>query len=361
MNRILLFLVMIANLSYAQNILHAGELDWSTEEVTTQNEQLMKVNTPGCAPAYLSTGYPAWSNYWAGWMVNIINTNACPITINSFEARFQGTAGYRIYTKIGTFVGFQTTAGAWTLVGNLATLTGTSTIAPTAIPIAVNVTIPSGGTQAFYLTRSDNVIANRHLYVTGAGTAGTTIYASNADLSITEGNYVDPYFAALQVGVRRPSFDVCYTISCPLPIELAFFSVKNKTTNNSLEWITESELNNEFFIIERSNDAINFTEIGKIKGGGTTHTPAYYKFDDYTFLKSANYYRLKQIDYNGKFDYSNIIVADNGDINKFIKSEKIYDLMGKEYSQKPTTMGVFLIKTEYSDNTVDFKKIILDK
>jgi hypothetical protein len=359
--KILLFLLaFISTTINAQNVLHAGEPDWAdSAEHTDESSFQMKATTAACGTPFLSTGYPAWTNYWAGWMVKIINTNACPIVINSFEARFQGTAGYRIYTKAGTFIGFETTAGSWALVGNLATLTGTSVTAPTSIPIAVNVTIPIGGSQSFYLTRSDNVIANRHLYIAGAGTAGTTIYASNVDLSITEGEYVDPYFAALQVGTRRPSFDVCYSIACVLPIELVSFDGYNRTTYNQLSWITESETNNKYFTIERSIDAQNWMEIDKIDGAGSSSLPIHYEYKDLSFVKDANnYYRLKQTDYNEQYKYSSIIVVSNNPI-KTVKNKKTYNMMGNECGEY-LSPGLYIEHIEYIDNTTEVKKIIIN-
>ena len=309
---ILLFTILTLSNVKSQNVLHAG-VDW--REDTLQYEQTLKPLAPAtaaCGTPFLSTGYPAWTNFWAGWMVRIINTNACPIIINSFEARFQGTAGYSIYTKTGTFVGFETTAGAWTLVGNLATLTGTSTIAPTSIPIAVNVTIPAGGNQSFYLSRSNNLSANRHLYVPGTGIAGTTIYASNASLSITEASYVDPYFTALQVGSRRPSFDVCYSINCPLPIELVDFRGHNSNNYNDISWVCVSETNNDFFTLESSINGVDWIVISIVDGAGTSNTATLYSYKDFFFTKDTyNYYRLKQTDFNGNYEYSDIIVIDN--------------------------------------------------
>jgi len=346
---ILLLLLLTSIFSNAQISLHAGETDWVSDVIDSNpnmNYQ-MKATTASCGTPFLSTGYPAWLNYWAGWMVRIINTNACPITINSFEARFQGTAGYRIYTKTGTFIGFETTAGAWILVGNLATLTGTSVTAPTAIPIAVNITIPAGGSQSFYLTRSDNVIANRHLYIAGAGVAGTTIYAFDANLSITEGEYVDPYFAALQVGVRRPSFDVCYTVACPLPIEIVSFNGYKRDGYNLLTWVSATETNNDYYTIERSTDGLNWESISKLDGSANSNTPIFYEYKDYTPNKSINYYRLKQTDLDGSYKYFIIIDIDNRINGEGKTLTKITNIMGQEVNSD--TDGVLIYY--YSDGT----------
>lgn len=338
--------------AYSQNILSIDSRPdtLSTEHIFKNSAMLASCGTPA-----VSTGYPAWTNYWAGWMVNIINTNACPIVINGFDARFQGTAGYRIYTKPGTFVGFQTTAGAWTLVGALASLTGTSTVAPTAIPIAVNVVIPAGATQAFYLTRSDNVIANRHLYNTGTGTAGTTIYASDANLSITEANYVDPYFAALQVGSRRPSFDVCYTINCALPIELLNFTGNHEESGNVLKWETATELNNDYFIIEKSIDGQTWNELTRVDGSGSSTVNNKYSCTDNYNLNQITYYRLTQVDYSGQRETFNIISVEMKPDNRIITSVKCYDLLGREVDCKQP--GIYIEITEYKNSETKVKKI----
>jgi len=311
---IILMCVLSLILNSQNKVLHAGEKDWYEGPVLVEsNLKTLQPLQPLACPSNstLSSGYPLWTNYWAGYMIKINNITTCSITINCFEARFQGTSGYRIYTKTGTFVGFETTAGAWILVGTAANLTGLSTVAPTPIPIAVNVTIPPGASQSFYLTRTDNVIANRHLYITGVGTAGTTVYAADANIQITEGSYIDPFFAFLNIGTRRPSLDVYYNTVCVLPIELVKFDGKYYDKANNLSWITALEINNDYFVVERSEDGLNWLEVGKIDGSGTSQQLKNYSFKDKNFSNTVNYYRLTQVDYNGESTKSNIIVIDN--------------------------------------------------
>lgn len=287
--------------------------DWPIENNTVSNTSAQKAaQIMSCAAnTVFTTGYPAWTNYYAGYMFMVNNTTTCSIIVNCFEARFQGTSGYRIYTKTGTFIGFETLSGSWTLVGTAANVTGVSTITCSPIPITVNVTIPPLSSQSFYLTRTDNLVANRHLYITGAGTAGVTIYASDANVQITEAEYLDTYFV-LQIGVRRPSFNMYYDKICGvLPIELTQFKVKTIGQNNILTWTTATELNNNRFEVERSEDALNWLTVGQVLGSGTsTHTNKY-KFEDQTFKRVVNYYRLKQIDHNGVSKFYEPIVVDN--------------------------------------------------
>jgi len=257
----------------------------------------------------LNTGYPAWTHSWAGWMVNIKNISTNTITINCFEARFQGTSGYRIYTKTGTFVGFEATAGAWTLVGTAANVTGVSTTTSSPIPIAVNVNINPGATQAFYLTRTDNLSTTRHLYIAGSGTAGTTVYANDANIQLIEGNYVDVYFI-LMGGPRRPSMKVYYSILNPLPIELSDFKCRSEKTGINLSWNTTSEKNNAFFKIERSSDGVNFNEVGRVIGAGNSNELKAYSYTDQYPSRGVNYYRLTQVDFNDMEKLFDPIVCD---------------------------------------------------
>lgn len=77
-----------------------------------------------------------------------------------------------------------------------------------------------------------------------------------------------------------------------------------------LLWVTASELNNDRFIIEKSPDGINFFPIGQVPGHGTTSVVHNYTFNDPNPFNGYNYYRLKQVDFDGTFSYSNIILID---------------------------------------------------
>jgi hypothetical protein len=90
----------------------------------------------------------------------------------------------------------------------------------------------------------------------------------------------------------------------PLPVELSYFNVSKEDRVSVLNWITERELNNNYFSIERSIDAYNFKSIGVVNGQGTTQNQNLYTFTDLAPSKGINYYRLKQIDYDGQYEFS---------------------------------------------------------
>ncbi|MCB9361589.1 MAG: T9SS type A sorting domain-containing protein [Flavobacteriales bacterium] len=93
-----------------------------------------------------------------------------------------------------------------------------------------------------------------------------------------------------------------------LPVTLVNFKGHNYKTGNKLVWTTKTEVNNDYFIIQRSKDARHFTDIGIVDGNGNSNIENNYEFIDNSFLEGINYYRLKQIDFNGDYEHSRIIV-----------------------------------------------------
>ena len=89
-----------------------------------------------------------------------------------------------------------------------------------------------------------------------------------------------------------------------LPVRLMNFTAKANGNLALLNWQTASELNNDKFEIERSTNATDFIKIGEVKGNGTLQKISAYNFLDRTPANGANYYRLKQVDFNGKFELS---------------------------------------------------------
>lgn len=94
-----------------------------------------------------------------------------------------------------------------------------------------------------------------------------------------------------------------------LPVELLFFIATSETSTVTLEWATASEVNNYGFNIERSfQDSLHFEAIGFVPGSGTsTSRKDYFYIDDPVTTSGLYFYRLKQIDREGSFKYSNIV------------------------------------------------------
>ena len=97
-----------------------------------------------------------------------------------------------------------------------------------------------------------------------------------------------------------------YTDSSLIPVELTSFSANANNGNVELSWSTATELNNSGFEVQRNFNDENFETIAFVPGFGTTTEPKHYSFTDNNvsgFLK----YRLKQIDFDGSYEYSNIV------------------------------------------------------
>ena len=97
--------------------------------------------------------------------------------------------------------------------------------------------------------------------------------------------------------------------STVLPIELVSFTANCNGRSALIEWTTATEKNNDFFVLERSNDAVNFKEIARIAGAGNSIEPINYAYTDFGVRNGDNYYRLVQVDYDGTSTASEIIVA----------------------------------------------------
>lgn len=107
----------------------------------------------------------------------------------------------------------------------------------------------------------------------------------------------------------------CTPSATPLPVALINFSGSQVHGNNVLEWQTSSELNNSHFEIEMSTDLISFSNIGKVSGHGTTSKLSNYQYIDKLTYSESNFYRLKQVDFNGNFKYSKTIRLQNQTID----------------------------------------------
>lgn len=95
-----------------------------------------------------------------------------------------------------------------------------------------------------------------------------------------------------------------------LPVELSSFKGWNNGSSNTLQWTTETELNNNRFELQRSADGRDFEKIATIAGSGTTTEFKRYLYKDRTPLLAVNYYRLRQVDHDGTATLSNVIAIE---------------------------------------------------
>lgn len=106
------------------------------------------------------------------------------------------------------------------------------------------------------------------------------------------------------VGLSKMSF----CITEPLPVTwLNINALKNKNGGINVNWATATEINNDYFIVEKSIDNRIFNEIGQMKGAGNKSTISKYTLEDKNPVSGTQYYRVKQVDYNGEFAYSAVV------------------------------------------------------
>jgi hypothetical protein len=131
-----------------------------------------------------------------------------------------------------------------------------------------------------------------------------------------------------------------YEACALLPIELLYFRGVNNEGINILEWATATEVNNDYFVILKSINALDFIELDEISGAGNSNNVLTYTYIDDSFV-GGNYYRLKQVDYNGNSESFNVIYLDDNkptDISEII----LFDLSGKILKRQSSSKSVVL-------------------
>ncbi len=99
----------------------------------------------------------------------------------------------------------------------------------------------------------------------------------------------------------------------PLPVELINFEAVCNHGVMHVKWATASEHNNDYFVLERSADAMNWTHVGQIQGNGNSSVVINYETRDYSPFAETTYYRLIQTDFNGQSRNYGPIAASCGD------------------------------------------------
>jgi hypothetical protein len=137
----------------------------------------------------------ATNNGHRGNMFDI--TAVTDVVIDSIDAHPEANTTIAIYYRTGTYAGFTTNPGAWTLIGSAA-VTAQPSGTPTPVPVPINITIPAGSTYGFYVT-STNTTVNLHYT---DGTAEGAVYAQNANLQVHEGIGLEYAFSTNQFSPR---------------------------------------------------------------------------------------------------------------------------------------------------------------
>ncbi len=164
----------------------------------------------------------------------------------------------------------------------------------------------------------------------GYAFVSATEMEANADADITDAMDSDidittketPDFI-LNLGDTKRNIDAGF-VTEPLPVEMLYFSGHVDGCTAQLNWGTASEEMNDYFVVEKSLDGNVFFEIGRVSGAGTTAETQHYSFEDEQLRHEYNYYRLKQVDFDGTFEYSETIMLQSNCANVGDKEFIVY-------------------------------------
>jgi hypothetical protein len=309
--------------------------------------------------------------------ISAINT----ITILCFDANLPALSigGYEIFCKSGSYVGSENTAANWTSIGTAGSILSIGLNLETPLSIPVNVVIPAGQTYGFYITATNPILSTGLLTTTSAGYSAIS---SNPDMTILGGIGITYPFNTVTSN-RSFNGTARYSIGTPTPVEFIDFTAVKINQTALLEWSTESENNSDYFVIERSSNALDWNRLFKTQAAGESTEPREYNEIDLDPLQGISYYRLIQFDLDGKqtilksISFNNVLTLAANEIrvspnpitenvrifgNKTELNElKIFNSIGQNISENLTIIshdgysevnfnnqqeGVFILKTK---------------
>jgi hypothetical protein len=158
-------------------------------------------------------------------------------------------------------------------------------------------------------------------------------------------------------------FWVC---SVPLPVTLVSFDALLKNQIVELDWTTSTEHNNANFIIERSANGISFESIGSINGSGNSNVLIHYSFSDVQPLAGISYYRLRQVDLDGKIRYTPVKAVTFDETEFYVQPIPASDILYLKMNHLPdskcrlviyNTVGQLILEEEIisQENTLNTK------
>ncbi|HHB78236.1 MAG TPA: T9SS type A sorting domain-containing protein [Saprospiraceae bacterium] len=213
----------------------------------------------------------------------------------------------------------------------------------------------SGTSQWVKNTVTDQIIA----------TDGASYDFYGASVSGDGDNIITGAYRSDPSGMSAAGAGYIYDISASiLPVELVSFEAELVDKQVYLTWATASEHNNDGFIVQRSEDGFNWEDLGWVDGMGDSDKLVEYAYTDRHPNSNTNYYRLNQIDYDGKNEYSDIVsifIKIQSDFTIFpnptsdyihlahsfdfedVKSIQLFDVMGRQVKKFSLSNGALSV------------------
>ena len=178
---------------------------------------------------------------------------------------------------------------------------------PTLNPVSMTVSVIGVTSGTVYSTVNYNYTNTTWAFTTENQIFTTGITDAQVYLSFTPLGNLDDIGVVLD--------DITMQVNSVLPINLVSFNTVAKNGAVDLSWATNNEVNSNYFTVYRSKNGVDFTEIGKVNASGLSNGSVY-SLTDAQPSNGINYYKLKLVDKNGAFKYSNIVKANLGSLVK---------------------------------------------
>jgi len=349
--------------------------------VCSQNFGLRVYNYSGtCPPATGSeVGCKAYTAYSATNIFNLVNLTGLIIGNTYLIQVGQNPlcGRYPFCIKIGVPTTC-TTCG--NVCGPMCTFAGPAAPTPTQItssctgyPLSPPMNEFDTQTNCFTLTAPNDSISlqmivssycgggmysfNYTLYNTSCGVIQTgSIFTNNAITGLVPGtNYRICYTFQTACSTVGSIYPYIYTTSTVLPVELLYFDAWASDKQVDLYWSTGSEINSQEFVIEKTTDGSIFEELAHIPAAGNSSVTNHYKASDTVPSDGVNYYRLKQVDYDGSFTYSKLIATN------YLNSVSAVQLLTNPANQFTTLKFIAEIKTPVNIKITDAAGVLVYK
>lgn len=211
-------------------------------------------------------------------------------------------------------------------------------------------------------------LTNLDDFATTFSIEGNLIIASNMSLSDCAALGICAYLDEPQGTISITSNAVgCNNVAqvetacAAAPVELTFFRGEYEVESVALSWQTASEQNNAFFQVEHSTNGSVFQPLGIVPGSGNSTTSSDYNFRHQHPAEGLNYYRLKQVDYDGKFEYSPMISVRASGIDRSVFPNPVDDVLFVKGDAAETIVSIrdaagrtVLEKINAGDGPIDF-------
>ncbi len=356
-------------LSYSTGMLYAGTF---TRWFNTTSFSIANVSGLFPMGTYLSDYRPLWiaysSNLSTGGTVSVIHNPVYSAGTNPTSYTDASWAGGTTVVAISNSSWVVSCANGFASSGS-----------------NLSMRLGGGGITAFLLSDVNLSLS--------ASTVGTFSAATNAVVplevnrtALSTANLSNTFY----IGTRNVG-------TSPLPVELLTFNAIPNGTVVDVNWTTASEQNSDYFSVQRSQDGNSFTDVVQVKASGNSSVLKKYSAIDYEPYNGVSYYRLKQVDLNGNFIYSELVAVkfqnnnslsiypnpSNGPFNVSISGQNgkevlvlVRDIEGREIYAKLIVVssdkevvvidlsgklasGVYVVIAT-SDNTIYEKKIVIN-